>query len=350
MPIPLGIFAVAGAGAPPLLPSKYTSTHGSTSPFVAAYPWNDSTGFGSVYSINTSGLDGNGQAAKWNPQGNYVVTSALNADYMQVYAWSAAGFGTKTYAGYNQGVYDTSFNKEGTALAFAPGVSSGIRAFAFSPTTGIGSQLSSAGSNHSMETIQFSPDSQAVFFGGRNPNVGAYRWTNAGGYGTQYSQPASVPGSSDDVRSATVTPTASAVSYSGARFGSAGGLIFTYPWNSSTGFGTRYTAPTDSFGNSIQANAFTNKGDYILATNYVNTIAAWPWTNASGFGTRLSQPATAPTTSFGVGVTTTKNDSAVSFGMFSSPFIQNYVWNNGFGSKYSNPATLPYGGNKPAFD
>ena len=80
-------------------------------------------------------------------------------------------------------------------------------------------------------------------------------------------------------------------------------------------------------------------------------ITAYPWNVSTGFGTKYTNPATLPAGA-GNDVAFNPAGDTIAVAHDTSPFISAYPWNagTGFGAKYTNPATLPTGaGNGVAF-
>jgi hypothetical protein len=119
----------------------------SSSPFIHAYAWSNSTGFGSKYS-NPSVLPGSS-------------------------------------------VLDVAFNPVGGSVAVLHGASPYIRAYPWSDATGFGTAYSNpAAIGSNPNGLNFSPDGKAlVAVGALAPRVVAYRWSNISGFGTAYSSP-----------------------------------------------------------------------------------------------------------------------------------------------------------------
>ena len=92
--------------------------------------------------------------------------------------------------------------------------------------------------------------------------------------------------------SSSVTPVAGydiAVAHNATPF------VTAYPWSSSTGFGTKYTNPATLPTNTSPGVAFSPAGDAIAVAHYTSPyVSAYPW-SSSGFGTKYADPATLPT-------------------------------------------------------
>jgi hypothetical protein len=165
--------------------------------------------------------------------------------------------------------------------------------------------------------------------------IGAYSWSSSG-FGSRYTNPTQPTSAADKTRFAKST---SSILYTTST--STFGYINGFPWSSS-GFGTKYTNPVGAVGGAGNDLAF-NKAENVVAYSSTSTpyISAYPW-SSSGFGTRFTSPATTPTGT-GYGVTFCVDDNVLVVGHSTSPYITAYAWSNstGFGSKYADPSVLP---------
>jgi hypothetical protein len=80
----------------------------------------------------------------------------------------------------------------------------------------------------------------------------------------------------------------------------------------------------------------------IAVTSFVSPyIYTYPWSSTTGFGTKFADPATLPTGN-GQGVAFSPSGNAIAVAHSNTPFISAYPWSGaGFGAKFANPATLP---------
>jgi len=199
--------------------------------------------------------------------------------------------------------------------------------------------------------IAAAPNGRTVFVSGYNQNgnndytplLTAIRWS-ASGFGTKYTSPSITGNSRADC--VAVSPDGDLVVVTGNFSGptSDATLVAAYPWNDSTGFGTKLTDPSLSFALPTFCR-FNSGGDVIgfsqnssSNTNYANFFPI----STSGFGTVFSNPATAIGTSI-ASFRFTSSDNAVVFGLGPSSgditnYLQAYAWSgSGFGSKYTVP-------------
>lgn len=277
------------------------------SPYIYAYTCYAS-GFGNKYA-NPATLPTpvSGQAAA-SGYGTAFWTQGNNSDLLLYfgdgYKWSGAGFGTK----YSKPSFPSGLNTRGIAL----------------------NQVSSflLGSYYT-----------GVVFGANNPSpyLAAYKFTNNGGFGSQYSNPANPP--TGDSGGVAFSPTGNAVVFCSNDTR----VLNAYAWANDTGFSTKYSSPAGLTAFTAGANgiAFTSDNAVIFfSANTTPYIYAYPWSDTTGPGTKYSNPATAAP-QFTNCVAVNPTNTAVAVTSSTSPYIAVYPWSNstGFGTKYSNPAT-----------
>ena len=155
------------------------------------------------------------------------------------------------------------------------------------------------------------------------------------GFGTKYSDPATLPtglGSGLDI---TTTNTQLVASQ-----GSVSPYVYAYDISSS-GFGSKYSNPS-TLPTAAVGGITLNSNDTAVIVNQATTPIAYAW-SGSGFGSKYSDPST----STGTGPTQVSmfsNDSVVFCSWTgSSPYVRAYAWTNagGWGSAYSDPSSLP---------
>lgn len=237
-------------------------------PGVVAYKWSDSTGFGTKFSNPSSPpvptSDGSyGAAIAFSKSGNAIVittadySSGTSSPYIHAYAWSSSsGFGTK----YSNPSFTYSGDAVGQALSFsstggAVGMISAyelITIYEWSDSTGFGATyvVPSLHSGVFNSGLTFHPSSGVIAIGfdaGSESGIAMYQWSDSSGFGTRYADPSNTTGWGDGALEMTFSP-------SGTVFGAItddSPYLAVYPWNTSTGFGTRYSNPA----------AFTGAGD-----------------------------------------------------------------------------------------
>lgn len=256
------------------------------SPYVIAYPWDNSSGFGAKYA-NPSSLAGylfsTVRELKFSPDDSAIAFNTDVSPITHVYAWSnQSGFGTK-YAGPSSAI-------SGAGLC-----------------------------------IDFSPDGQAIAIG-TNQDLFVYSWSSQSGFGAKYTNPASL---------------LSDQGVFGVKFGRDGQSItvataygvFSYEWSSATGFGTKYADPINLTSGTAYGIDYSIDNDAIaIAHENLPLITVFPWSNASGFGTKYSNPSVLPNP-FGAGL-------EVSFG--STPQISEFDVIGSFDSVLGNIQSFLY--------
>jgi len=170
--------------------------------------------------------------------------------------------------------------------------------------------------------------------------VSAYPWSDASGFGTIYGTTASINALSNEASRISFTKDNSLFSFSntGTPF------VHVWPWSSS-GFGTKYAAPSSPLsptGAGSSGHTWTPTVDAFLALNIASPNSApqaWAWSN--GFGSKYSNGANIAGLGAGISINAAGTQVVVSHA--GSPYISMYPWSGGFGTKYSNPSTLPTG-------
>jgi hypothetical protein len=172
-----------------------------------------------------------------------------------------------------------------------------------------------------------------------SPHITVYRFSAAGGIGTKYSNPATLPGGAAWVTRFNYNSTAIAVvNQGGAPY------INVYPWNDVTGFGTKYADPSPALTsntNNMNHIAWSPANDALIigSPNSLAALAyAYRWTSGSGFGTKYADPAEAANTV--ADITFNPAGTAVVMMLSSNtPSMSAYAWSSasGFGTRYADP-------------
>lgn len=203
----------------------------------------------------STGYGGYTEQLKFNNAGTYVLGSVGNP---RVYPWTDGWPGSTVNLG-------TPIELSGTGIIWSRGdwhpsdtvvvvgsktTPGNLRAYNFGG--GWGSLLSSAASPlTNMNSVCFSPSGKAVFtVGDDSPYLKAYAFDQLTGFGSAFSNPATVP------TGACYTVVAAKTNDLVAVCSSASPYIFVYPWDDSTGFGTKYADPSSLPGGSSRAIAF----------------------------------------------------------------------------------------------
>lgn len=169
------------------------------------------------------------------------------------------------------------------------------------------------------------------------PFVSVYPWDSNTGFGTKFANPASAIGGTG--LSVAFHPSGQAIAIGSSRSASNEG-IYAYGW-SGAGFGTKYAAPSlpAPVGTNyhIRGLAYSPTGDAIVCTHSDSPyLHGHPWSIGSGFGVRYANPATAVTGSIGWRVKVRPGGNAVGAAVYSSGLGQAYQFNavTGFGARH----------------
>lgn len=312
----------------------------AASPYIAAWPFSGS-GFGTRYSNPSTSVGSSGNGVAFNRQTSSVAIASSLTPFVSAYPFdTSSGFGTKfanpSTAIQGSDATGVAFNPTGDALGVSvSNVSSPVlQAYRWS-SAGWGTKYSNASPDISgsvVTQITFHPDNNVFAAGGNgSPFISAWAWTSTSGFGTQFSQPGNLP---PGAQGCAFKPQGDAI---GLTYSNATPYVAFYPW--SNGFGTRYTAPGTPPPQVAYSLSWHPTGNAV-AMGHSNTpfISAWAW--SSGFGSKYANPASLPPDT-GVGVSFDTGGNNVALAHSTSPNISVYAWSSGFGTKYSNPASLP---------
>jgi hypothetical protein len=326
-------------------PTRYVFFNASATPFVQAYRWS-AAGWGTRYA-NPASLPAQATyAAKANPQGDQVVfLHAVAAPWCAAYPWSDAGFGTR-YANPATAITavpnNVGWHPGGRFLAISVSGSPFVNVYNFS-LTGFGTRVSNPASLPPGQAYdaKFSPDGRFLAVAtGTSPFLEVYNWTAAGAFGTKVSAPSPLPtfglgiewhpNMEAIVLGANTTP-----------------FIHAYAWTGS-GFGTKYSNPASLPGGATYEVRFSPRGNFLGATFFTGTpyIRVWPWSSATGFGVAVADPAAGLSTN-ARGLDWAGDQSAIFAGDNSTGVgIKAWPWSDtgGFGAAFSNPAGVTNGG------
>jgi len=308
-------------------------------PYLTVYKFNDVTGFGTKYSNPATLPGGNGNSVSFKSDGAVVAVANESYPGVSAYPWSSStGFGTKYTLTFNNFGTAVHFNSAGTDIAVGSISSPYIHAFPWS--SGFGTKYSNPatlpGSN--VTIAKFNPAGTALALGqGSSPWIAVYAWSS--GFGTKYADPATTPSTTGQYLDWSPAGDALVISWLNVQ---------AYAWSS--GFGTKYAnPPTFPATGSPYPVKFNSAGTLIAFGNTFSTsgsvpVVVHPWSSSTGFGTRYSNPSVGTTgTSEIRAIDWNPTETAIAFGGSQSPYIHAYAWFGGFGTKYSNPATLPGG-------
>lgn len=278
----------------------------------------------------------------------YVAVAHATTPYIAVYPWyDVGGFGTKISdpatlpAGTGNQV---KFSKTGEDIAIAHTSSPYISAYPWS-SAGFGTKYSNPATLQygTQSTVAFNNASNMLAAGGiatsALKNVGVYPWTPGTGFGTRFSTPSDAYASSTiETNEVVFSPNDSDIIYSS---GTSTARIHAFQWSNSTGWGSKYNDPPTGSGTGEGCDINASGNVVTLTTGSTPYVFAWPWTSGatggSGFGTAYSNPSTLPTG--------TRNCAKFSPAENAVAYLTSiwnvYAWDNttGYGSLYTEPAT-----------
>jgi len=324
----------------PSTSSNVIAVPSGNSPYVLAFPWTSGTGFGTKYSDPSTSVSGSPSNMDFSRTKSLLALSLSTSPYINVYPWDS-GFGTKytsPLTAVPNSAKGVSVDIDGQVIAVGHTASPGVSVYQFSDYVGFGTKYSNPASLPT-NGIAVKINLNYLFVGDdTTPFIKAYPFDSVNGIGVKYADPATIPGYSNSSLDYSVS--ANAVTIGGIGYSSV------YPWSVS-GFGTKYAnAAEGPYGYGLKFNLDGNT--IAIGAHTSPYIFAYPW-SVSGFGTKYSNPATLPTAqapyntnavdinfdSTDIGIMTTASPYA---------FVYPFTVGTGFGTKYSNPGTLSAGG------
>ena len=291
------------------------------------------------------------------------ITMTNNADVMAysrdrdtdpiiVYPFNGTSFGTRFTSpaslGYGNRAVGARFNPARNVLAFGMNGNSGspfCGAFAWNSSTGFGTRYSNPASlPHTSTTMAaWNPAGTVVVFGhstaSTSPRFTAYNWNNSTGFGTKFAEISGYD--ARFARSIDFNPLGNSIVLPGNN-DVAPRTVLGYPF-SGTAFGTKYANPTtDPANTSAEQAAFSKTGlEVALAHNAAPRISAWSFTGAGGFGSKFADPATAVANN-GYGMSFSRVNSNIAVAHSGGVGVSVYGWSaSGFGTRFVNPSTAP---------
>ena len=334
-------------GLSPVTPSTYVAFGGTTSTKrVSVYPWNSSTGFGSVYT--TPSIPGDVRNTSFVRDNSNFSCSFLGSPSFYVWQWSTLGFGTQYsnpsdligfYSGY---VWTNNVDAVITARTSNPTLT---KAWAWNPASGFGTKysdgptLSSVGDtagvtiNGDNTLLAFQSASGAAVPG---PVVSVIPWSSVSGFGTKFTNPYSPAVGGSYGPSVTFNLVTNDLIVGGV---ATSPFIYAYAINP-TGFGVRYSSPSTPVGGTVYSAKFSPDGSAVaVGSNAAGSpLKVYRW--GAGFGSLYSSPSsTLAAQSVDWSSTGTEIIKAEKS---ASPFTKAWAWtSSGFGTQFSSPVTVP---------
>jgi hypothetical protein len=122
--------------------------------------------------------------------------------------------------------------------------------------------------------------------------------------------------------------------------------VSVYPFNESTGWGTKYSNPATPVNAGSDGGCWHPNGNVlVLASGLSPWLNAYRWSNATGFVSKYTNPSTLPADAYGTAFSPSGNVVFVAMGgssAVSSPYARAYRFdagNNIWGAVYSDPST-----------
>lgn len=268
----------------------------ATTPFVSAYPWSG-LGFGTKYTNPSTIPTGTGAAVKFNNTGNILAVAHATTPYVSAYPWDdITGFGSK-YANPSTAIASDAkaLDFYGENILIGHAISPFISAYSMTYSSGFGTKYGNPATlpGSTINGVRFTNQGDAVGLASDTaPRAAAYPWSGAG-FGTRYSNPA--VNRFDGGLSVDFSPDGLVAAFGGSDASTSKSLMI-YPFSSSTGFGTLYN-DTSILGAATAANGvkFSSDGKYLFAAHSGGTfLSGFPWDNTTGVGTKLANPSTLP--------------------------------------------------------
>lgn len=321
--------------------------NGAANLFVT--PWTNAGGFGTVIAkpaIRTT----DGLYARFNPAATVMTLSSSTTSTGETWAFNSTTgtFGTE-YTSIGSSQYsNVQWHPSGTFAHWGLDYPNNVRKVKPWDGSAWGTTVTepagwTAANNYD---FKWAPDALSVSIPERLPvnsaqGTSAYAWSDATGFGTRYGLPPAVFGYPQTSTTAW-HPTGNAVSVSGY---AASPQFWTIAWTNGGGFGTAYTNPASINTTGTSTGVQFSEGGATISVTYVNNagttqdqITVYPFTVGSGYGTRYSSPAT-NTAYRTFSSHFTADGKALMMAHQDAPKFHGHAFTEGtgFGTKYTDP-------------
>ena len=337
-----------GYGTSPVVERAVFFSNSDASPWLFAYKFNTSSGFGTRYA-NPATLPSGGtstQGIAVSAAGTEVIQTTSTSPGQNAYRFTiAAGWGTK-YAAPSTALSNAtgiSLSPSETAIGIAMGGGGSLACAYRWSTSGWGTRYTNPASvPGQIYDVCFNPDETAILMGcDSGPVIVAYRWSSAG-FGTKYSNPASLPTTDSSFTAGNTVQfhpnnNACMIGFGVTPF------LTSYQW-SSAGFGTKYALPASPPTASVYSSYYSTDGNFLFtspdSSASGNMAVSYAW-STSGYGTKYTNTALL-TGAYPYDMVVTKDDKALVMGGAGTPFIFALRWSSsGFGGRYASPSSSP---------
>lgn len=270
-------------------------------------------------------------------QGLVAVSFSSGTPYVELYRWSAAGWGDKLGdPGTLPSAYvDLAVSPDGDHLLCkqSGGSAPFLLAYPVSLAAGFGTKLTDpVGTTVSGRALASCAATDMVFaYDGSTLEIAPYEWANA--FGTKLAAPTGAA----NISWISAAPDGTAV----AGADSSSPYVHAWAWAAS-GFDAKASNPGTLIGHQTNRVLFHNDSNVLFASSLNSPyFHAYKW-SAAGFGTKYTDPATLPAGT-GYAIAVSPDGAFVAVGHTTTPFLSVYPWTyaGGFGAKVTDPVSLP---------
>ena len=214
-----------------------------TTPYMSGYPFSTTSGYGTKFADPATTIGSTGKGIKYFNETLFVNSN--ETPYLHAYQFSISplSYGTKYAAPATLATYAGDSNPEihPSGNAVATGGLSGSFIYAWSKINGFGTKYAAPTGNPYAYATSFSSTGNTVALGGQNGSfIHAYPFTIAGGFGSKFSNPATLPTSPPYYNSVAFSYDAQAL----AILTTASPYVYAYSFSEVTGFGAKYNNPS----------------------------------------------------------------------------------------------------------
>lgn len=277
----------------------WSGTTTSNGDYFRAQPWSFTTGFGTKYAVAGYATTGASYACAFSADGNYAVIGGTNSPRAAVFPFtSGTGFGTKVAdpaTALPAGIVWSLSWRSSSQIVIGSAASPYLAIYRFTSgawSTKYADITSPAGAavGGTVNDAEFASDNFAVAAAHAvSPYLHTYDFSSTAGFLTWYTP---IPGTwiGATGQSVSWTPAGDVLAVG------AGDTFNVYKWDGD--YTSKYTNPTgDGTGLDTQLVEFNKDGDYFAAGGWSNTggagtgfiAAIWPFNRSSGFGTKYSE-------------------------------------------------------------
>lgn len=307
----------------------------SGTPYITTYAWSNTTGFGAK--AGNPGTIPSGKIFDIDSSGTEIFYAVEGSPY--VLAYTMLGGPNTKYADpstlpsfYSYGV---SYNATAATVTVANYSSPYVVAYPWS-SGGFGAKYADPASLPGTKGLAVKFNNAGTVLAVQHltsPYISMYNWSS--GFGTKFSNPATLPPDPTYDGGLAFTSNDSAVALAIGSFG--GEYVVAYPWSNSTGFGTKYTAPATMPGYDARDVVFSPNNSNIAVSTAGSGTYVYPW--SPGFGTKYANAATHYSDTHQASFNS--SSSVIALGLNATPYVAAYNWSSGFGTKFSDPSSPP---------